>query len=295
MQAKETLFADLVQGRAQQFQVPLYQRTYSWTEKQLAQLWSDILDQVDLLETGEKASAHFLGSVVLAPSPQNEATFPRWLVVDGQQRLTTISLALAAIRDHLAQSRPDEAERIDEEYLINKRKNENDRFRLLPTQADRPNYAAHIRGTHEGQAAGDNVSVAYRFFRRKLVEAEDPADPQDVLRIEQAITSRLTLVAVTAEAGDNVHPHLRVPQQHRPQAQPGRPAAQLPLHAAAHPWRTGLRDVLAAAPGQPEQQRARTTHVAAARARRRRPGPPPGPVRGSATPLRADRGQRGGH
>lgn len=52
MQAKETLFADLVQGRAQQFQVPLYQRTYSWTEKQLAQLWSDILDQVDLLETG---------------------------------------------------------------------------------------------------------------------------------------------------------------------------------------------------------------------------------------------------
>ncbi|WP_328697362.1 DUF262 domain-containing protein [Streptomyces sp. NBC_00342] len=80
MQAKETLFADLVQGRAQQFQVPLYQRTYSWTEKQLAQLWSDILDQVDLLETGEKASAHFLGSVVLAPSPQNEATFPRWLV-----------------------------------------------------------------------------------------------------------------------------------------------------------------------------------------------------------------------
>lgn len=49
------------------------------------------------------------------------------------------------------------------------------------------------------------MSVAYRFFRRKLVEAEDPADPQDVLRIEQAITSRLTLVAVTAEAGDNVH------------------------------------------------------------------------------------------
>lgn len=205
MQAKETLFADLVQGRAQQFQVPLYQRTYSWTEKQLAQLWGDILDQVDLLETGEKASAHFLGSVVLAPSPQNEATFPRWLVVDGQQRLTTISLALAAIRDHLAQSRPDEAERIDEEYLINKRKNENDRFRLLPTQADRPHYAAHIRGTREEQAAGDNVSIAYRFFRRKLVEAEDPADPQDVLRIEQAITSRLTLVAVTAEAGDNVH------------------------------------------------------------------------------------------
>lgn len=76
MQAKETVFADLMQGRTQQFQVPLYQRTYSWSEKQLAQLWSDILEQAELLDSGASASTHFLGSVVLAPSPQNEATFP---------------------------------------------------------------------------------------------------------------------------------------------------------------------------------------------------------------------------
>ncbi|MBZ6136476.1 MULTISPECIES: DUF262 domain-containing protein [Streptomyces] len=206
MQAKETLFADLVQGRAQQFQVPLYQRTYSWTEKHLKQLWVDILEQADLLDSEEeKASTHFLGSVVLAPSPQNEATFPRWLVVDGQQRLTTLSLALAAIRDHVADAEPDEAERIDEEYLINKRKSGHDRLRLLPTQADRPQFAAHVRGPLAEQAAGSGVATAYAFFRKKLVEADDPAAPQDVFRIEQAITSRLTLVAVTAERGDNVH------------------------------------------------------------------------------------------
>jgi alkylated DNA nucleotide flippase Atl1 len=205
MQAKETLFADLVQGRAQQFQVPLYQRTYSWTEKHLKQLWSDILEQAELLESGEKASTHFLGSVVLAPSPQNEATFPRWLVVDGQQRLTTLSLALAAIRDHVADTEPDEAERIDEEYLINKRKTGNDHLRLLPTQADRPQFAAHVRGPLTDRAAGGGIAAAYTFFRKKLVELDDPAAPQDVFRIEQAITSRLTLVAVTAERGDNVH------------------------------------------------------------------------------------------
>ncbi|GAA0410919.1 GmrSD restriction endonuclease domain-containing protein [Streptomyces luteireticuli] len=205
MQAKETLFADLVQGRAQQFQVPLYQRTYSWAEKQLRQLWSDILEQAELLESGDEASTHFLGSVVLAPSPQNEATFPRWLVVDGQQRLTTLSLALAAIRDHIADAEPDEAERINEEYLINKRKSGNDHFRLLPTQADRPQFAAHIRNALPEQRDGGSVADAYSFFRRKLIEAADPADPQDAFRIEQAITSRLTLVAVTAERGDNVH------------------------------------------------------------------------------------------
>ncbi|MFP8905847.1 GmrSD restriction endonuclease domain-containing protein [Streptomyces atacamensis] len=205
MQAKETLFVGLVQGRTQQFQVPLYQRTYSWTEKQLAQLWRDIVEQAELLEEGDSASKHFLGSVVLAPSPQNEATFPRWLVVDGQQRLTTLCLALAAIRDHIAGTQPDEAERINEDYLINKRKKGEDHFRLLPTQADRPQFAAHIHGTQAEHAAGDRIAAAYSFFRRKLVEAADPAASQDVFRIEQAITSRLTLVSVTADHGDNVH------------------------------------------------------------------------------------------
>ncbi|MFB8756944.1 DUF262 domain-containing protein [Streptomyces sp. NPDC059852] len=206
MHAKETLFADLMQGRAQQFQVPLYQRTYSWTEKHLKQLWGDILEQAGLLESSdEKESTHFLGSVVLAPSPQNDVTFPRWLVVDGQQRLTTLSLALAAIRDHVADTAPVEAQRIDEQYLINKWKSGNDHLRLLPTQADRTQFAAHVRGPLTDQGTGSGVSTAYAFFRRKLVEADDPAAPQDVFRIEQAITSRLALVAVTAERGDNVH------------------------------------------------------------------------------------------
>jgi uncharacterized protein with ParB-like and HNH nuclease domain len=69
-------------------------------------LWGDILEQTELIEHGEKANTHFLGSVVLAPSPQNEATFPRWLVVDGQQRLTTLSLALTTIRDHIGTPSP---------------------------------------------------------------------------------------------------------------------------------------------------------------------------------------------
>jgi alkylated DNA nucleotide flippase Atl1 len=205
VQAKETVVADLMQGRAQQFQVPLYQRTYSWSEKQLEQLWSDILEQADLLSTGGDGSTHFLGSVVLAPSPLNEATFPRWLVVDGQQRLTTLSLALAAIRDHREAMEPEEAERIGEDYLINKRRRADEFFRLLPTQADRAAYAAHVNGTQGAHGGESRIAAAYRFFQRKLVEASDPADPTDIGRIEEAITSRLTLVAVTAEKGDNVH------------------------------------------------------------------------------------------
>lgn len=205
MKASETILADLMQGRSQQFQIPLYQRTYSWTERQLEQLWQDILDQARLLEDGEAGTTHFLGSVVLAPSPMTEPTFPRHLVVDGQQRLTTLSLALAAIRDHLADKDPEAKERIDEDYLINKRKRGDDFLRLLPTQADRTHYGEYIRGTNPGSGGGDRIGATYRFFRLRLVKAEDPADPYDIACIEQAIASRLTLVTVSAEREDNVH------------------------------------------------------------------------------------------
>ncbi|WP_306359199.1 DUF262 domain-containing protein [Nocardia sp. CC227C] len=204
MKASETTFAALVQGE-KQFQIPLYQRTYSWTDKQLAQLWNDICEQADLLAEGDRSTTHFCGSVVLAPSPLNDASFARWLVVDGQQRLTTLSLALAAIRDHVAATDARQRERIDEQYLINKFQDGDGYFRLLPTQADRGAYGEHIRNTHGG-SGGERVGSAYRFFRQALVAAaEDPAEPRDVSHIEKAITTRLTLVQVVADRDDNVH------------------------------------------------------------------------------------------
>ncbi|UGY90760.1 GmrSD restriction endonuclease domain-containing protein [Streptomyces gobiensis] len=205
MKASETTVARLMQGQTQQFQIPLYQRTYSWAEKHLEQLWQDILEQARLLEEGNTATAHFLGSVVLAPSPQTEATFPRHLVVDGQQRLTTISIALTALRDHLADTDPQARERLNEQYLINKWSSGDSAFRLLPTQADRALYAGYVRGAHDGFRGGGRIGAAYQFFRRKLVAAQDPADPYDLTSIEHAITTRLALISVSADRDDNVH------------------------------------------------------------------------------------------
>ncbi|MEU9448074.1 DUF262 domain-containing protein [Streptomyces sp. NPDC048277] len=216
MKASETILADLMQGRAQQFQIPLYQRTYTWVGKEkgsgrdkagerrhLVQLWDDILEQARMLQEGRPGTTHFLGSIVLAPSPDTEAAFPRHIVVDGQQRLTTLTLALAAIRDHLEERDPEAAERINEDYLINKRRKGDEYFRLLPTQADRPAYGECVRSSHAG--GDDLVSRAYRFFRGRLEAAEDPADPYDIGCIEQAITTRLTLVSVSVDKEDNVH------------------------------------------------------------------------------------------
>jgi alkylated DNA nucleotide flippase Atl1 len=202
VKASETTFAGFVQGQVQ-FQVPLYQRTYSWGEPQLQQLWDDIVDQADLLESKPEAPSHFLGSLVLAPSPANEPTFQRWLIVDGQQRLTTLSLALAATRDHTSAAEGSPPDRLNDLYLVNRWQSGERHLRLLPTQADRAAYDECIRRSH-GPGV-DRISAAYRFFRQRLVAADDPNDPHDVERIEQVITGRLSLVVVTADRDDNVH------------------------------------------------------------------------------------------
>lgn len=92
MKAQETTFQQIIQGE-KQLRVPLYQRTYSWQEPQLRQLWDDVLDQADGLTSPAPGPTHFLGSVVLARSPAlRPAGVMKWIVVDGQQRLTTLML-----------------------------------------------------------------------------------------------------------------------------------------------------------------------------------------------------------
>lgn len=203
MQAKETTLVHLLEGE-KQYLVPLYQRTYSWGRDQLHQLWSDILGQADTLRDGGSSPGHFLGSVVLAPAPGTAAGgVQRWIVVDGQQRLTTLLVALTALRDHVHNEQPREADRVHRQCLVNEWQSDNDHYKVLPTQVDRPAFAAIIDSPQH--ATGGNIAAAYRFFAEQLQAADDPEDPHDITRIEQAIRQRLDLVAITADADDNVH------------------------------------------------------------------------------------------
>ncbi|MEU1845052.1 GmrSD restriction endonuclease domain-containing protein [Micromonospora sediminicola] len=201
--AHETTLRELLEG-AKQYRVPLYQRTYSWTDSQLDRLWEDICKLADE-RIGDPSLTHFIGSLVLAPSPTNgPAGVSEFLVVDGQQRLTTLSILLCALRDHRAQHEdPGHRDRIDQEYLINKWKPAH-RLKVVPTQADRPAYEACLDATP--QAGGsDRVGAAYRFFVAQLAAVDDPDDPLDIQRIEDAVISGMALVSVVAQAGDNVY------------------------------------------------------------------------------------------
>jgi alkylated DNA nucleotide flippase Atl1 len=197
--ARETTLQELL-GGAKQYQVPLYQRTYSWGTDQLDKLWEDIIQLAEDRATKPDLT-HFMGSLVLAPSPLNgPAGVSDWLVIDGQQRLTTLSLLLCALRDHLAQQEPGERDRLNELYLMNKW-HKNRHTKLQPTQADRAAYLACVDGT--AQAGGtDRVGAAYRSFKAKLAAIDDQGQ---VERLEDALMSGLAIVAVSAGIGDNVY------------------------------------------------------------------------------------------
>ena len=200
MKANETTLRNLLQGE-RQYVVPLYQRPYSWERKDLRQLWNDLLDVVET--DGE--SSHFLGSVVLAPSPANTpASVQVWLVVDGQQRLTTLSILLCAIRDHVRAENDTLAAKIDDLYLFNKYASGAERYTLLPTQADRQSWISLLERAPDA-GGEDRIGEAYRFFRKELVMVDDPEDPHDTSRIEQAIAGRLSIVEIAAHRDDNVH------------------------------------------------------------------------------------------
>lgn len=206
--AQETNLQVILEG-TKQYQVPLYQRTYSWTKEQQARLWSDLAELADDRVQNSTAT-HFIGSLVLAPTPDNGPVgVSKYLVVDGQQRLTTLTILLAAIRDHQRDalggtSGGQQFERINEKYLINKWEADAARYKLLPTQGDRDSYRAIIESTQQS-GGDDSVGRAYRYFRERLAGADDPDDPHDIDRLEEAALSGLSLVSVTTQAGDNVH------------------------------------------------------------------------------------------
>lgn len=130
-----------------------------------------------------------------------------FLVVDGQQRLTTLSVLIAAIRDHIAKTEPDAPQKVaqlHEIYLSDRFKQGDARLKLLPTQADREAFRAIIdRAVPDSMRSG--VLDAYRYFRTKLVEVDDIDDPHDIDRIASAVLDGLVFVSITANHDDNVY------------------------------------------------------------------------------------------
>ncbi len=119
--------------------------------------------------------------------------------------MTTLTLLLMAIRDHrVATEDPVHQARIDQQYLMNIFQNKPYRSKIVPTQTDRDSYEACLLSS-PGAGAGDGIGLAYSFFRGQLTTIDDPADPNDIAMVEEAVLFGLALVAVTAQHSDNVY------------------------------------------------------------------------------------------
>jgi len=128
--------------KSPQFIIPIYQRTYSWTERECRKLWDDIL------RTGlnDAISAHFVGSIVYIEKGLYQVTSQSpLLVIDGQQRLTTVMLLLETLARRLGDSEPVEgfsAKKLRSYYLLNPLEDGERRFKLLLTQTDKDSLLA---------------------------------------------------------------------------------------------------------------------------------------------------------
>ncbi|GAA7313757.1 DUF262 and DUF1524 domain-containing protein [Helicobacter pylori] len=126
-------------GKSQekQFVIPIYQRVYSWEKEQCKQLWDDIV------KTGgnDQIEGHFIGSIVFVHDGIYTTSHNELLIIDGQQRLTTITLLFIALRDHLSDE--DEflekfsRQKIQNRYLINSDEKGDKRFRLILSEPDK--------------------------------------------------------------------------------------------------------------------------------------------------------------
>ena len=207
--AREVTLQELL-GGSYQYTVPLYQRTYSWGRPQWQRLWEDVVDVADHRRDNPSAT-HFIGSLVLAGFRDNgPGGVQRWLVVDGQQRLTTLTLLLAAVRDHRAEHEgPMHADRVNEKYLVNKWEDGDLRYKVLPTQADRGAYRGRIEHAPDA-AEGSRISEAHQFFLTKLLGLSQPSadgeeEPLTLAEVESAVVAGLSIVSVTTGENDNAH------------------------------------------------------------------------------------------
>ena len=167
MKATEAKLLAFLQ-KSPQFVIPIYQRTYSWTDKQCRQLWDDILRA----GSSDTIAVHFIGSIVYVEQGLSQVTHQApLLVIDGQQRLTTVSLLIEALARALGDGEPVDgfsAAKLRHYYLSNPLESGDRYFKLLLSQTDNASLKAVIKNTEQPQEPSLRVTQNFDLFTELL-------------------------------------------------------------------------------------------------------------------------------
>lgn len=174
-----------------QFLIPVYQRYYSWKIEQCSRLWNDIVE----MQKKDKAG-HFVGSIVNIAEQTMPTGVQKYMIIDGQQRLTTLSLLLIALRDY-GESHPEDttinSRRIDNMLLKNEYEEGDERYKLLLTETDRDLLISLVEKKPISDPGLSRILSNYNFFAGKIADME--LQPKDVY---EAI-GKLQIVNITLD------------------------------------------------------------------------------------------------
>ena len=172
MEAVVTPIIRFLQG-PKQFFIPIFQRRYSWEKRHCQRLWDDVMR----IGKSDEIRSHFLGSIVyMEPGAQNTGAVQKLLVIDGQQRLTTLSLLLSALSRAIEESDSDISitpKKLSNYYLFNDEEEGELRYKQLLTKRDKDTliYLLENRDLIPPDPSPFLVNN-YRFFETQLKETD---------------------------------------------------------------------------------------------------------------------------
>jgi uncharacterized protein with ParB-like and HNH nuclease domain len=198
MEASPTKVIQYFDGQKQNL-IPLFQRRYTWELDNWKSLWDDLMVQYELGESG----THFMGAIVSVPALAVPVGVSKFLIIDGQQRLTTVSLILCALRDCLDDP---SAALIQGVYLTNPFRELEDTLKFVPTQGDREVYR-EIALDRQIPSKDSLMGKAYHFFKDRILNSLDSND-EPVLPAKVLTTLQQCLQVVMINLSNDDDPYL---------------------------------------------------------------------------------------
>jgi len=194
VKGSETKLVAYMQGANKRFVIPVYQRNYDWRTENCKQLYDDLVKVVH-----DKRKSHFFGSIVSVYNPDGEND--EFLVIDGQQRLTTVSLLMLAMYNLLEQNviisaKSALSEKIYEMYLVDKWQDEDTRIKLKPVKNDRLAFN-RLFDMEADRVPESNLTINYDYFCNRIQKEEITVD-----ELYDAIC-RLEIISITLNGDDN--------------------------------------------------------------------------------------------
>lgn len=184
-----------MEGSNNRYVIPVYQRRYDWKIENCKQLYNDLLRLTDY-----KEGNHFFGSIVSDVVGAGSTT--EYHIIDGQQRLTTVTLLLLAIAKLVEKGEVESQEvalndQIMERFIIAKWAKEDDRIKLIPVKRDRQALHSLIFGEEDEYVENSNLTINFKYFYERLRKDSNLID-----EIYSAI-QRLQVISITLEKGDD--------------------------------------------------------------------------------------------